>query len=116
MNVTMSDPIFVSTEDNHTAIVAIATLTTCLVMLASVVAKVLICHRTGMALRNYDLILYFGVLLTVLRTICIVLAVNSGLGTHLSTVTNHQKENIQHVRLPSSMLLTGPGLTQKAFD
>lgn len=115
MNVTSSGPFFDANENDQAAIVMIASLAALLVMIATVAPKVLVCRRASIPLNTWDYILYLGVVFTIIQTACVILAVESGLGKHLSAISSHEQEEIKRVR-PSYYHIPSMTIIQKLVD
>lgn len=98
VNVTVSSPFLDYNSDDHTALVVIITVFFCLLMIMSMIAKVIIRRRHGIALQDLDIILLVAAVLMCVQTVCVICASDPGIGKHSTDVTL-DIEKIQKVRL-----------------
>lgn len=95
-DVTVSEPFVDSNQDSHTALITIVSVTACLLMITTIIAKIFICRNAGTAIHNFDILLFAAALLMVAQTICVVFASKLGLGRHRSEVLD-EGDNIRKV-------------------
>lgn len=94
-NVTASGPFLAYNSNDHTALVVIATIFFCLIMILAMIAKVFIRRNIRISLQDFDVILFLAASLMLAQTICIVCASEHGLGKHLTDVSG--VDNIRKV-------------------
>lgn len=95
-DVTVSEPFVESNQDSHTALITIVSVTSCLLMITTIIAKVFICRSAGTAIHSFGLLLFVAAFLMVAQTICVVFASKLGLGRHRSEVSE-EGDNIRKV-------------------
>lgn len=89
-DVTVSEPFVDSNQDSHTALITIVSVTSCLLMIATIIAKIFICRSAGTTIYNFDILLFAAAILMVAQTVCVVFASKLGLGRHRSEVLDEE--------------------------
>ncbi|KAG6368209.1 hypothetical protein INS49_002410 [Diaporthe citri] len=67
-DVTVSEPFVDSNQDSHTALITIVSVTSCLLMIIAIIAKIFICQSAGTAVHNFDIVLFVAAFLMVAQT------------------------------------------------
>ncbi|KAI7780557.1 hypothetical protein LA080_015958 [Diaporthe eres] len=82
-DVGVSEPFVDSNQDSHTALITIVSVTSCLLMITTMIAKIFICRSAGTAIHNFDILLFVAAFL-MLQYAASILSVVSVTATRVS--------------------------------
>lgn len=81
-SLTETDSPFIYDDDDHSALVMVATISSCVLMIFTLIAKGFVQRATKSSWQGYDSMLYAGGVLMLAQTICTAAATRMGIGKH----------------------------------
>lgn len=90
-NLTKTSSPFIYDDDDHSALVMVATVASSVLMLFTLVAKGFIQHATKVSWQGYDSMLYAGGFFILAQTVCTAAATCLGIGKHSAILLHHNE-------------------------
>lgn len=102
------EPLYPVNDDNHAAYVVVPSLIFFAYAVLAVIAKNVLRFKWT-TVKLHDIILIVSTLLLIAQTACVVLSCDSGLGSHLGSLSKEQIRRFSQVRLVICCLVTLSG-------